>query len=516
MQPTSNHLITKSICHWMWLISWIKFSDTDWSLRLFKTSRQIYGSKNSNDVFTRILSGTRHSPVPREQFVYNSCNALTVCPKTLHLHWKLGWMHENFRKEESPVRKISQIREDQKFIVRSPFWVKHHVIVQCMAAGLKCPQTTPPARGRTPRWDPPLEAGPPPCGQHDWWKTTRIRKNQWIRKNWPHYCCRKGLCTAVALSTASCYNQCSKNYLHQCPLYKVSKCLPSIWGSGVNVCCSLGLSVDITIWLKDRSWMNSQSALPGDLWLKIAYLLPVTVEAVLPHSWWLSETVGCWLKHTPGIELCWAVPFNTMKKKKMFHTCHIAQLCFCEVAWPSALEQLCWCFDMARGGTFGHAPGFLPRDSLFQLETHNIHQNWPFWDIAVMVVIMCMWKASVCPSISSISATAVSRSRQPVWPASAWLLAMQVFFSWCTTCLKPANFHQELRWAWVKMFVHQIQEGGQTICSTLSLLNHAFNTSTLPKMWSGIPDIQSTPEIKAHNYSQKKLWSWRKVKNKRT
>ncbi len=66
-----------------------------------------------------------------------------------------------------------------------------------------------------PLWtDSPLCGQPPPHwpdptpGQqrlHDWWRTRRTRKNWWTRKNWRHHRRCKGLRTAVALSTASCF-----------------------------------------------------------------------------------------------------------------------------------------------------------------------------------------------------------------------------------------------------------------------------------------------------------------------
>ncbi len=64
-----------------------------------------------------------------------------------------------------------------------------------------CPLT--PSPTPQPTWTPPHTQNPPPCGQHDWWKTRRTRKNWWTRNNWWHYWC-KVLRTAVALSTASC------------------------------------------------------------------------------------------------------------------------------------------------------------------------------------------------------------------------------------------------------------------------------------------------------------------------
>ncbi len=55
-------------------------------------------------------------------------------------------------------------------IVRSPFRAKHHVVVQCMAAGLKCPLPPPPYQTPLPPWpDPPPMARPPPCGQTPAW-----------------------------------------------------------------------------------------------------------------------------------------------------------------------------------------------------------------------------------------------------------------------------------------------------------------------------------------------------------
>ncbi len=66
------------------------------------------------------------------------------------------------------------------------------------------PLLDPPPPARPPS---PTRSGTPPPGQHDWWKTRRTRKNWWTRKNWRYYGHRKGLRTAVALSTASCCNK---------------------------------------------------------------------------------------------------------------------------------------------------------------------------------------------------------------------------------------------------------------------------------------------------------------------
>ncbi len=71
-------------------------------------------------------------------------------------------------------------------IVRSPFWAKHHVVVQCMARWMKCPLS--PSPPPPPGMDPP--PGPPWQGEHG-----RIDDIT-----------GKGLCTAVALSTASCFS----------------------------------------------------------------------------------------------------------------------------------------------------------------------------------------------------------------------------------------------------------------------------------------------------------------------
>ena len=60
------------------------------------------------------------------------------------------------------------------------------------------PPSRPPSALRNPL--PQLDS---PHGQHNWWKTRRTRKTWWTRKNSWHYRRRKGLRTAVALSTAS-------------------------------------------------------------------------------------------------------------------------------------------------------------------------------------------------------------------------------------------------------------------------------------------------------------------------
>ncbi len=81
-------------------------------------------------------------------------------------------------------------------VVRSPFRAKHHVVVQYIAAGWKCPLPPSP----TPHPSPPLlrldPRGQTPLRQHGWWKTRRTRKNWWTRENWWHYRRRKGLCAA--------------------------------------------------------------------------------------------------------------------------------------------------------------------------------------------------------------------------------------------------------------------------------------------------------------------------------
>ncbi len=47
-------------------------------------------------------------------------------------------------------------------IVRSPFRAKHHVVVQYMAAGLKCPLPPTPYGTPLPPVGPPSPYGPPP------------------------------------------------------------------------------------------------------------------------------------------------------------------------------------------------------------------------------------------------------------------------------------------------------------------------------------------------------------------
>ncbi len=69
----------------------------------------------------------------------------------------------------------------QTLIVRSPLRAKHHVVVQYMAVGWKCPCPLPPnplplPQPPSPHLSPPLWPDPP-CRQHDWWKTRRTMKN---------------------------------------------------------------------------------------------------------------------------------------------------------------------------------------------------------------------------------------------------------------------------------------------------------------------------------------------------
>ncbi len=92
-------------------------------------------------------------------------------------------------------------------VVRSPFRAKHHVVMQYMAAGPKCPlpplDRPPPAR--PPMARPPHSQTPHGNRQHDWWRTRRTRKNLMNKEELTLYQRCKGLLTAVALSTASCF-----------------------------------------------------------------------------------------------------------------------------------------------------------------------------------------------------------------------------------------------------------------------------------------------------------------------
>ncbi len=86
-----------------------------------------------------------------------------------------------------------------RFVVRSPFWAKHHVVVQNMARWMKCPLPPTPTPSPTPPptlnppypQTPPPYPRPPPCRRQG--GQGRIGDIT-----------GKGLRTAVALSTASC------------------------------------------------------------------------------------------------------------------------------------------------------------------------------------------------------------------------------------------------------------------------------------------------------------------------
>ncbi len=109
-------------------------------------------------------------------------------------------------------RSVSRWKTSELFrsIVRSPFRAKHHVVMQYMAAGPKCPlppAPRPPAP-RPPPWGqtPPPEARPPPQ-KTVWLVEDKEDQEELINKEelmtlTPLQCC-KGLRTAVALSTAS-------------------------------------------------------------------------------------------------------------------------------------------------------------------------------------------------------------------------------------------------------------------------------------------------------------------------
>ncbi len=84
-------------------------------------------------------------------------------------------------------------------VVRSPFRVKHHVVVQYMAWWIKCPLPPPPLPPLPPwplpnplphPWmvDPPLPLDPHPHGQYDLWKTRRTRKNWWHYRQGTSHC----------------------------------------------------------------------------------------------------------------------------------------------------------------------------------------------------------------------------------------------------------------------------------------------------------------------------------------
>ncbi len=96
-------------------------------------------------------------------------------------------------------------------IVRSPFRAKHHVVMQYMAAGPKCP-LPPPAQTPTPHPQPPPLArpprpDPPPLQKTAWLVEDKedqeelINKEELMTLKLLQRC--KGLRTAVALSTAS-------------------------------------------------------------------------------------------------------------------------------------------------------------------------------------------------------------------------------------------------------------------------------------------------------------------------
>ncbi len=91
----------------------------------------------------------------------------------------------------------------ERFVVRSPFRAKHHVVMQYMAAGPKCPLAPPPPPRQTP---PPAR---PPLQKTAWLVEDKEDLEELINKEelmtlTPLQRC-KGLCTTVALSTASCY-----------------------------------------------------------------------------------------------------------------------------------------------------------------------------------------------------------------------------------------------------------------------------------------------------------------------
>ncbi len=87
-------------------------------------------------------------------------------------------------------------RKLNRIVVRSPFRAKHHVVMQYMAAGPKCPLPPPDPPGQT-----------PPLQKTAWLVEDKEDQEELINKEelmtlTPLQRC-KGLRTAVALSTAS-------------------------------------------------------------------------------------------------------------------------------------------------------------------------------------------------------------------------------------------------------------------------------------------------------------------------
>ncbi len=101
-------------------------------------------------------------------------------------------------------------------IVRSPFRAKHHVVVQYMAGWMKCPLSPPlPTPPPDPLPDPPSPCQTPPPHRED--KEDKEESMTLLAG--------KGLCTAVALSTASCFGKEEQLNSHAVTLKFLTQCV---------------------------------------------------------------------------------------------------------------------------------------------------------------------------------------------------------------------------------------------------------------------------------------------------
>ncbi len=129
----------------------------------------------------RLLEGTRawkrHRPFPHTAVTcmkrYLGCVRLTQMTTEksalYHFHTGIFWLREVidlciWLAVCEATRLRPGLQRTKSVIVRSPFGVKHHVVVQYMAAGLKCPLPPPPCGTPSPCGTPLPEADPP-CSQ---------------------------------------------------------------------------------------------------------------------------------------------------------------------------------------------------------------------------------------------------------------------------------------------------------------------------------------------------------------